>query len=71
MNFREIKFSPYNNNVLDYVGRNLQTANGQPVTVTQSMRGEFIITIDGKTTEHLANFAASHLLNENHVGITE
>jgi hypothetical protein len=61
----EINFNPYTANVLDYVGRPLlKNATGETVWIQQSMRGEFMIYVNGKLAEDgLSNIAASSVLN--------
>lgn len=68
--FKQISFSPFTNNVLDFVGAtDLVTQSlREPVKITHSPRG-FAIDIDGRiVAEGLSNVAASYALNARCVG---
>ncbi len=65
----EINFSPYANNVLDYVGRmDLETADGRYVLV-QRDGVNITVIIDDVRYEKLSNVQASYVLNCNQAGI--
>ncbi len=67
---KPINFSPFAQNVLDYVGReNLRTASGKVVAIYQTGSG-FDIFIDGTSVaQDVDNLQASYILNTNEVGI--
>lgn len=70
--FREIDFSPFRNNVLDYVGRiDLQTPNGTEVQIKKDMfGGGFTVIIGSKTFgPKMSNVEASYVLNAHQVGV--
>lgn len=62
---KEINFNPYTANVLDYVGKRLQsTTTGEIVEICQDMRGQFAIYVASAPIEtELGNLAASSVLN--------
>lgn len=66
---REINFSPFANNVLDYVGKdNLSTPGGQKVEIDRAGMG-FRVKIGGKVVaDKQDNLGASFALNMAQVG---
>ena len=70
MTFREINFSPFANNVLDFVGRNdLVTSAGERVLLSRSGL-DFIIAIGYLKWETDDNIEASYILNSCQVGVS-
>lgn len=70
MAHQEINFSPYANNVMDFIDHgNLVTPKGDKVRITR--RGtQFIIVIGEKVHSTSYNAQASYILNSAQVGIT-
>jgi len=69
-NFIEINFSPLDNNVIDYVGRELTTSQNDLIYIHQNMRGAFTLTVNGKVVrDNLDNITLSYMLNMRQVGI--
>lgn len=69
MTHRPINFSPFANNVLDYLGRQLQTPDGTEVIITKPMT-EFVVKFNGITVfESNDNIAVSYFLNQREVGV--
>jgi hypothetical protein len=67
--FREINFSPFAKNVLDYVGREgLVTYTGQPVKIEKPLALAFTVTIGSATRRDLSNLDASYWLNSQPTG---
>ena len=68
--FHEINFSPFSNNVLDYVGRpDLHTIKGSKVNISHDVGG-FTLKLDGQVKAlKLSNTEASYTLNKWQVGI--
>jgi hypothetical protein len=65
---RTIIFSPFANNVLDYLGKQLQTPSGTEVVVTKPMIN-FIVKFNGLTVfESSDNLAVSYFLNQREIG---
>lgn len=61
-----IAFHPFRSNILDYVGnKNLVTHDNRSVGISQDMRGQFTVTVNGeKVVEDADNLAASAQLCE-------
>ena len=69
MKISPVIFSPYHNNVLDMVGRQLYAEAGQEVKITRAMNGAFRVYFDGKLVfEHDTNVIVSNFLNQHGVG---
>lgn len=70
--FRVIIFSPYNHNVLDYVGRkDLVTNSGNPVRISRD-GNDFIVRVEGHSPYiNPDNIHTSFYLNMMEVGVME
>jgi hypothetical protein len=67
--FKGINFSPFQNNVIDFLGReDLITRSGIPVTLRQ-FGMEFKINIGADYLSTYSNTEASYFLNTREVGI--
>ena len=68
--FNAINFTPFQNNVLDFVDRpGLVRSNGDEVTISRMGDGAFVITIAGRKYETKDNVEASYILNSAQVGM--
>jgi hypothetical protein len=64
--FKALNFSPFKNNVLDYVGEPLVTEDGKKVEIQQKMDGKFVVLADGKEVfSSKDNIQVSAFLNDN------
>lgn len=67
--FSEINFSPFANNVLDWIDRpNLVTFDGRPVKLTRNGMKFIVVIGEEKVYEGTSNLSASYALNMNRVG---
>jgi len=69
MNYSEINFSPFQNNVLDYINKELVNWKGEQVFIRQDGI-DFVIIFDGKEVYRASdNLDISYFLNQYQVGI--
>ena len=65
---RTINFSIFANNPIDYIDKELHDISGNPVRITQDMRGEFNLFIGDKQEHYPSNIQLCYRLNMIEVG---
>ena len=69
MSHRAINFSPFANNVLDYLGKELCTPGGTKVVITKPTIDFVVRFNDVVMLESNDNLSVSYFLNQREVGV--
>jgi hypothetical protein len=70
MKHQPINFSPFRNNVLDYIGKELRTPDNKRVRIEQGSTFRIYIN-DILAHETMDNIDASYFLNRREVGVMQ